>query len=193
MAVLNQLSSHTMVEGHVWTGSWRQKIMAVPTVFLNGEEFANGRRWPLSNCSTRFLDLLQVKNLTKRTIWCVGCWGRTCRKAAQLLLLVREFITGMVVETFSGQVMGAVGIENDWRLTLKGPKLMAQVEEHAKKYQLISWKISTCEKHREKRIWLKWSLKMELLPKAKTAVLSVGARWQNVNVPGEEEFRTRCN
>ena len=99
--------------------------------------------------------------------------------------------TGMVVEIFGGQVMETVGIENMIGTPYtEGPKLMAQVEEHAKKYPIDIMKNQRV-KNIEKKDLIEVELENGAVLKAKTAVLSVGARWRNVNVPGEEEFRTK--
>ncbi len=89
------------------------------------------------------------RNLTIRAIWCVGCWRRTWEQCSGA---VKAFRTGMVVETFGGQVMETVGIENDWVLLATEGPMRWHVEEHVKKYQLISWRTNVLKTR--KRIWL---------------------------------------
>lgn len=129
-----------MVEG----GMFRQevedkKIMAVPTVFLNGEEFANGRM-----TIEQLLDKIsgpasseEFDNKEPFDVLVVG--GGPAGSSAAIYAARKGIRTGMVVETFGGQVMETVGIENMIGTPYtEGPKLMAQVEEHAKNIQLIS-------------------------------------------------------
>lgn len=192
MAVLNPTISHTMVEG----GMFRQevedkKIMAVPTVFLNGEEFANGRM-----TIEQLLDKIsgpasseEFDNKEPFDVLVVG--GGPAGSSAAIYAARKGIRTGMVVETFGGQVMETVGIENMIGTPYtEGPKLMAQVEEHAKKYPIDIMKNQRV-KNIEKKDLIEVELENGAVLKAKTAVLSVGARWRNVNVPGEEEFRTK--
>jgi alkyl hydroperoxide reductase subunit F len=99
--------------------------------------------------------------------------------------------TGMVVETYGGQVMDTVGIENMIGTPYtEGPKLMAQVEAHVNQYKVDIMKGQRAKSIRKNDL-IEVELENGAVLKAKTAILTVGAHWRNVNVPGEEEFRTK--
>jgi len=99
--------------------------------------------------------------------------------------------TGMVAERFGGQVMDTMGIENliGTRYT-EGPKLVAQLEEHVKEYP-----IDIINLQRAKKIVKKDFIEVELESGAKiqskTVIVATGARWRNLGVPGEAEFKNR--
>ena len=96
--------------------------------------------------------------------------------------------TGLLAETFGGQVIETVGIENMiGTLYTEGPKLMAQVEEHTKSYDvdIIKSQLATGI---EKKELIEVTLANGAVLKSKTAILALGAKWRNINVPGEEEF-----
>ena len=99
--------------------------------------------------------------------------------------------TGLLAETFGGQVIETVGIENMiGTLYTEGPKLMAQVEEHTKSYDvdIIKSQLATGI---EKKELIEVTLANGAVLKSKTAILALGAKWRNINVPGEEEFRNK--
>jgi alkyl hydroperoxide reductase subunit F len=97
----------------------------------------------------------------------------------------------MIVETYGGQVMDTVGIENMIGTPYtEGPRLMAQVEEHVNQYNVDIMKNQRAKSIRKNDL-IEVELENGAVLKAKSAILSVGAAWRNVNVPGEEEFRTK--
>ena len=99
--------------------------------------------------------------------------------------------TGLVAETFGGQVMETVGIENMIGTPYtEGPKLMAQVEAHTREYHVDIMKAQKA-KSIKKTDLIEVELENGAVLKAKTAILSVGAKWRNINVPGENEFRNK--
>jgi alkyl hydroperoxide reductase subunit F len=99
--------------------------------------------------------------------------------------------TGIVAERFGGQVMDTMGIENliGTKYT-EGPKLVAQLEEHVKEYAVDIHNLQ-----RAKRIERKDMIEVELESgatlKSKTVIISTGARWRNLGVPGEAEFKNK--
>ena len=99
--------------------------------------------------------------------------------------------TGIVVENFGGQVMETVGIENMIGTPYtEGPKLMAQVEQHVKEYPVEIMKGQRAKDIRKTDV-VEVELENGAVLKAKSVVLALGAKWRNMNVPGEQEFRNK--
>ena len=99
--------------------------------------------------------------------------------------------TGIVAERFGGQIMDTLGIENfiGTKYT-EGPKLAASLEEHVKEYDIDVMNLQRA-KRLEKKDLIEIELENGAILKSKTVILSTGARWRNVGVPGEAEFKNK--
>jgi len=194
MAVLNPKIRHTMIDGALFQKEVEERqIMAVPTVYLNGEEFDQGR-----------LELGQIlakvdtgaaardaKKLSEKPAFDVLVVGGGPAGAAAAIYAARKGIrTGVVAERFGGQVMDTMAIENFISVKYtEGPKLVASLEEHVKEYEVDVMNLQRVagvvpgENLHEVRMENGASLK------AKTVIVATGARWREMNVPGEKEFR----
>lgn len=191
-AVVNPLISHVMIEGGMFQEEVEtRKIMAVPTVLLNGEEFASGRLTieQLLEMITGPASADEFNDKEVFDVLVVG--GGPAGNSAAIYAARKGIKTGMVVETYGGQVMDTVGIENMIGTSYtEGPKLMAQIEAHTKDYAIDIMKNQRAKSIRKSDL-IEVELENGAILKTKTAILSVGASWRNVNVPGEEEFRTK--
>ncbi|MCJ0587663.1 alkyl hydroperoxide reductase subunit F, partial [Enterococcus cecorum] len=192
MSVLNPNISHTMIEGGMFKDEVdAKKIMAVPTVFLDGEEFASGRM-----SIEQLVDLAagpsSAEEFEDKGLFDVLVVGGGPSGSSAAIYAARKGIrTGMVVENFGGQVMETVGIENMIGTPYtKGPKLMAQVEQHVKEYPVEIMKGQRAKDIRKTDV-VEVELENGAVLKAKSVVLALGAKWRNMNVPGEQEFRNK--
>ncbi len=191
MAVLNPMIEHTMIEGSMYNKEVEAKgIMAVPTIMLNNEEFGAGRL-TLEKILEKVLG--QSNNqLEDKPLFDVLVVGGGPAGASAAIYAARKGIkTGLVAETFGGQPLETLSIENiiGTKYT-EGPKLMAQIEDHVLSYPVDLMKSQKAIKI-EKNENIEVTLESGSVLKAKTVVLSTGARWRSLNIPGEQEFKNK--
>lgn len=192
MSVVNPKISHTMVEGGMYQQEIDEKeIMAVPTVFLNDEEFDSGRM-TIEQIIEKVSGPMSADEFADKETFDVLVIGGGPAGASSAIYAARKGIkTGMVVETFGGQVLETLGIENVIGTPyVEGPQLMRHVEEHVKQYDVDIMKGQRA-KSIKKNDLIEVELENGAQLKAKTAVLSTGARWRAINVPGEKEFKNK--
>ena len=192
ISILNPNVTHTMIDGGVFKEEVENKnIMAVPSVYLNGEFFSSGRM-SIEEILSKIGTTLDTSEFADKEPYDILVVGGGPAGASSAIYAARKGIrTGIIVERFGGQVLDTIGIENFISVKYtEGPKLAANLEEHVKEYN-----VDVMNLHKAKRLEKKEFIEVELengaILKSKSVIISTGARWRNVGVPGEEKFKNK--
>ncbi|MHB1368627.1 MAG: alkyl hydroperoxide reductase subunit F [Pseudomonadaceae bacterium] len=198
MAVLNPNIKHVAIDGALFQDEVEaRQIMSVPSIYLNGELFTQGRMNEeeiLAKLDTgagaRDAEKLKAKDAFDVLV--VG--GGPAGAAAAIYAARKGIRTGVAAERFGGQVLDTMAIENFISVKeTEGPKLARALEEHVREYDVDIMNLQRAGQlipagadglHR-----VQFENGGEL--KAKTLILATGARWREMNVPGEQEYRGR--
>ncbi|WP_313800022.1 alkyl hydroperoxide reductase subunit F [Cytobacillus sp.] len=192
MSVLNPGITHTMIDGAAFKEEVESKnVLAVPTVLLNGEAFGSGRM-SLEEILAKMGSTPDPSELSEKDPFDVLVIGGGPSGASAAVYAARKGIrTGIVAERFGGQIMDTLGIENFISVKYtEGPKLAASLEEHVKEYDIDVMNLQRA-KRLEKKDLVEVELESGAILKSKAVILSTGARWRNVGVPGEAEFKNK--
>ncbi|MDD2667928.1 alkyl hydroperoxide reductase subunit F [Zoogloea sp.] len=195
MAVLNPGVTSTMIDGAMFQDLVNERrIMAVPTVFLNGAEFGQGRMTIEeivarldSGSAARAAEAIAAKETFDVLV--VG--GGPAGSAAAVYAARKGIRTGVVAERFGGQVMDTMGIENFISVKeTEGPRLVAALEQHVKQYEVDVMNLQRAAKLIPGEL-IEIQLENGAVLKSKSVILSTGARWREMNVPGEKEYKAK--
>ncbi|WP_341892272.1 alkyl hydroperoxide reductase subunit F [Variovorax sp. YR752] len=199
MAVLNPRIRHVAVDGGLFQAEVEsRKIMAVPTIYLNGQPFGSGRMEIgeiLAKIDTGAAARDAAK-LAKKDVFDVLIVGGGPAGAAAAVYAARKGIrTGIVAERFGGQTLDTLGIENYISvLETQGPKFAAALEAHARHYDvdiMNGQRVEKLEPSLQPGGTTTITLANGAQLQGRTVILSTGARWRNVNVPGEAEYKNK--
>lgn len=199
MAVLNPNIKHVAIDGALFQEEVEQRqVMSVPMVFLNGEMFGQGRmdvEQILAKVDTGSSEREAAKLNEKEAFDVLVIGGGPAGAAASIYSARKGIRTGVAAERFGGQVLDTMSIENFISVAeTEGPKLVRAMEEHVREYdidvmnlQKASRLVPATEAGGLHTVEFESGASL----KAKTVILSTGARWREMNVPGEQEYRTR--
>lgn len=192
MAVVNPNITHTMVEGGTFQDEVKAKdIMAVPTVFLNNESFAGGRMEIediLKKLGSKS-DGSEFAGVEPFDVLVVG--GGPAGASAAIYAARKGIRTGIVAERFGGQVNDTLSIENIiGTKSTEGPQFVASLEGHVADYNIDVMKSQRVANISRKEL-VEVQLENGAVLKGKTVILSTGARYRQLDVPGEEAFKNK--
>jgi len=199
MSVLNPRIKHTSIDGALFQDEVEQReVMAVPSVYLNGEVFGQGRMSLAEivgkvDTGAEAREAEKLKHKDPFEVLIVG--GGPAGSSAAIYAARKGIATGIVAERFGGQVADTMGIENLISVPYtEGPKLVAAMEQHVKEYDVDIMNLQRAEKlvpAASRGGYHEIQLANGASLKSRTLVLSTGARWRQLGVPGEEEYRNK--
>jgi len=199
MALENPRITATLIEGGTFQAEVDERgVMAVPATFLNGEMWASGKMSVEeilakldTNADAKSAEKIQAKEPFEVLV--VG--GGPAGAAAAIYTARKGFSTGIAAERFGGQVLDTMGIENFISVPYtEGPKLAASLEAHVGEYDIDVMNLQQAVRlipARRAGDYHEVMLKNGASLKARAVILSTGARWRNLGVPGEFEYRNR--
>src|SRR5690606_9699633 len=197
MAVLNPKVSHVMVDGGMFQDEVNEKkIMAVPTIYLNGEHFGQGRMSLaeiVGKLDSKSAERDAAKLSAKDAFDVLVVGGGPAGAAAAIYSARKGIRTGIVAERFGGQVMDTLGIENFISVDYtEGPKLVAAMENHVKMYDVDIMnlqRVASVTPAAKPGGLVEVKLENGGVLKSKSVIVATGARWRELGVPGEREYR----
>ena len=192
MSVLNKNISHNMIEGGMFKKEVEQKqVMSVPTIFLNGERFASGRI-SMDNILLKIAGYAPIEDITAKDPYDVLVVGAGPAGASSAIYIARKKLRiGIVCENFGGQPRETLGIENfvGTKYTL-GSKLAELLEEHVREYNVDIIKAQKVIGITKKDLF-ETELASGAKISSKTVIISTGAQWRDLGIPGEQELKAK--
>ncbi len=199
MAILNPKIRTTVIEG----GAFQQEvtdreIMAVPMVFLNGQVFGSGRMTIeeiVGKLDTGAAQREAAKLSAKEAFDVLIVGGGPAGAAAAVYAARKGIRTGIAAERFGGQVNDTLDIENYISVSkTDGPKFAAALEQHVRDYEVDLMNLQRAKALKPAATeggLIEIELENGGTLQSRSVIISTGARWRNMNVPGEEQYRTK--
>ena len=199
MAVLNPGVTSTMIDGALFQDEVNaRQIMAVPTVYLNDAKFGQGRMTVeevLAQVDTGASARAAAEISQKAPFDVLVVGGGPAGAAAAIYAARKGIRTGVLAERFGGQVMDTLGIENFISVKeTEGPKLAMALEQHVKEYDVDVMNLQRAAKlipASEAGGLIEVQLDNGATLKSRSVILATGARWREMNVPGEKDYKAK--
>ena len=199
MSILNPNISHVAIDGALFQDEVdERKVLAVPSVFLNGEPFDQGRmnlEQIVAKLDTGAAQRAATQIDAKDPFEVLVVGGGPAGAASAIYASRKGIRTGVAAERFGGQVLDTMAIENFVSVSYtEGPKLAAALEQHVHQYDVDVMNLQRATKlvpPTEPNGLITVKLANGATLSSRTVVLSTGARWRAMNVPGEDQYRNK--
>jgi alkyl hydroperoxide reductase subunit F len=199
MAAVNPAVEVTTIDGALFQEEVNaREVMAVPSVYLNGELFSSGRM-----SLEEFVAKLDVNSAareamkldTKEPFDVLVVGGGPAGAAAAVYAARKGIRTGIVADRFGGQTNDTLGIENYVSvLETNGPAFSGNLLAHVNRYSVDVMnlqRVSGLSPSAEQGGLVEVRTESGATLRSRTVILATGARWRNINVPGEARYKNK--
>ena len=192
MAVINPNISHVMIDGAIFQDEVNDRhIMAVPTIYLNGKEFGQGRmniKEILAKVDTGSSKREAEKISAKAPFDVLVIGGGSAAVTSAIYAARKGIRTGLITENFGGQILNTTDIENIIAIRkIEGTHLAAVYEDNVRNHD-----IDVMMPHRVTNLvpgeLIEVRLENGASVKSRTVIVATGASWRKMQIPGEEKY-----
>jgi len=199
MAIYNPRIQTTVIDGGLNQAEVEaRQVMAVPMVYLNDQVFGSGRmslEEILGKLDTNAAEREAIKLSEKEPFDVLIVGGGPAGAAAAVYAARKGIRVGVAAERFGGQTNDTMAIENYISvLETDGPKFAAALEAQVRQYEVDIMNLQRAEKivpAKEVGGLVQVHMASGGVLSSRSVIVSTGARWRNVNVPGEEQYKNK--
>jgi len=191
-ALLNPRITTEMIDGGLFQGVVNDRdIQGVPSVYVNGELFANGKVTAaelINKLLERDPGIANADDAAKLPLQDVTVIGGGPAGVAAAIYSARKGLkVTLIADRIGGQVKDTMDIENLISVSkTTGPELSGALQAHMNDYDVTvkeHLNVASVENGEIKRVTLSSGEVID----TKTLIVATGAKWRELGVPGEKE------